>query len=250
MVRGRTAFRFKIRGVKLMHQIVVAVLCQGSRVGRWSTKFSRSQAQQLSPFFFSYRNTPIDPLDMVTVVLDNGASTIKVGIVGKDEKPRSEPDLNSFGLLNSQLGVNRIIPNAVIRSKGDKSTYFGHEMARCKDYSSLHYRLPFEKVWNLTCYFHANPLYSSSIVRATSWTGMPKRQFGTVSSQTKFLGWDFFHLSLPYSPHPPSRYISHIFFVTFLGGHNPGLSTDHRTLLQPSEFTRSLWSAGLRRVRI
>jgi len=26
-------------------------------------------------------------------------------------------------------------------------SYFGHEIARCKDYSSLHYRLPFEKVW-------------------------------------------------------------------------------------------------------
>lgn len=25
-------------------------------------------------------------------------------------------------------------------------TYFGHEVERCRDYSSLHYRLPFEKV--------------------------------------------------------------------------------------------------------
>ena len=25
-------------------------------------------------------------------------------------------------------------------------TYFGHEIERCRDYSSLHYRLPFEKV--------------------------------------------------------------------------------------------------------
>ncbi|KAF8956525.1 actin-related protein Arp6 [Flammula alnicola] len=60
------------------------------------------------------------------VVLDNGASTIKVGIVKKDAKPR-------------------IISNAVVRSKGDRATYFGHEITRCKDYSSLHYRLPFEK---------------------------------------------------------------------------------------------------------
>ncbi|GLB38716.1 putative actin family protein [Lyophyllum shimeji] len=63
------------------------------------------------------------------VVLDNGAYTIKAGIsVGGQEQ---EPP--------------RIIPNAVVRSKGDKMTYFGHEFARCKDYSSLHYRLPFEK---------------------------------------------------------------------------------------------------------
>ncbi|PPQ95265.1 hypothetical protein CVT26_014839 [Gymnopilus dilepis] len=60
------------------------------------------------------------------IVLDNGASTIKVGIAQKDPDPR-------------------IIPNAVVRSKGDKMTYFGHEIVRCKDYSSLHYRLPFEK---------------------------------------------------------------------------------------------------------
>ncbi|KAG6813018.1 hypothetical protein H0H92_014756 [Tricholoma furcatifolium] len=63
------------------------------------------------------------------VILDNGASTIKVG-------------------LSSSSGEHlapRIIPNAVTRSKGDKMTYFGHEFENCKDYSSLHYRLPFEK---------------------------------------------------------------------------------------------------------
>ena len=41
-------------------------------------------------------------------------------------------------------------------------------MAQCKDYSSLHYRLPFEKVWNLTYYFHANhyiPLVSLGLSR-------------------------------------------------------------------------------------
>lgn len=62
------------------------------------------------------------------VVLDNGASTIKAGIV--DEHVGLAP---------------RIISNAVVRSKGDKMTYFGHETEKCKDYSSLHYRLPFEK---------------------------------------------------------------------------------------------------------
>ncbi|PFH51208.1 hypothetical protein AMATHDRAFT_75070 [Amanita thiersii Skay4041] len=61
------------------------------------------------------------------VVLDNGASSVKAGLTGA---PNPDP---------------RIIPNAVIRSKGDKATYFGHEFERCRDYSSLHYRLPFEK---------------------------------------------------------------------------------------------------------
>ncbi|KAK2463382.1 hypothetical protein APHAL10511_004608 [Amanita phalloides] len=62
-----------------------------------------------------------------TIVLDNGASTVKAGLAGS-------PD--------DQL---QLIPNAVIRSKSDKITYFGHEFDRCKDYSSLHYRFPFEK---------------------------------------------------------------------------------------------------------
>jgi actin-related protein 6 len=38
------------------------------------------------------------------------------------------------------------VPNAIVRSKGDRATYFGHELERCRDYASLHYRLPFEKV--------------------------------------------------------------------------------------------------------
>ncbi|KAF8625937.1 hypothetical protein AX17_006663 [Amanita inopinata Kibby_2008] len=65
--------------------------------------------------------------DVPIVILDNGASTIKAGVsTSADIEPT-------------------IIPNAVIRSKGDKRTYFGHDFEHCKDYSSLHFRLPFEK---------------------------------------------------------------------------------------------------------
>ncbi|TDL17756.1 Actin/actin-like protein [Rickenella mellea] len=62
------------------------------------------------------------------VVLDNGASTIKASL----QHGQSSDDF-------------RIIPNAIVRSKGDRKTYFGHELAQCRDYSSLHYRLPFER---------------------------------------------------------------------------------------------------------
>ncbi|TFY76532.1 hypothetical protein EWM64_g7480 [Hericium alpestre] len=62
------------------------------------------------------RRTPV-------VVVDNGASTIKRQFTAR----------------------GRLVPNAIIRSKGDKTTYFGHEFAACRDFSSLHYRLPFEK---------------------------------------------------------------------------------------------------------
>ncbi|KDQ62817.1 hypothetical protein JAAARDRAFT_122230 [Jaapia argillacea MUCL 33604] len=61
-----------------------------------------------------------------TVVVDNGAATIKAGLTDGDSEPR-------------------LVANAVVRSRGDKTTYFGHEFERCRDYSSLHFRLPFEK---------------------------------------------------------------------------------------------------------
>ncbi|KAI9508411.1 actin-domain-containing protein [Russula earlei] len=60
------------------------------------------------------------------IVLDNGASSIKVGATTSPEDVR-------------------IVTNAIVRSKGDKITYFGHEFDACKDFSSLHFRLPFEK---------------------------------------------------------------------------------------------------------
>ncbi|KAK7046506.1 actin-related protein Arp6 [Favolaschia claudopus] len=65
---------------------------------------------------------------MVVVAFDNGGSTIKAGILG--HPTAVDP---------------RIVVNAVIRSKGDKATYVGHELDKCKDYSSLNYRLPVEK---------------------------------------------------------------------------------------------------------
>ncbi|KAF9020827.1 actin-like ATPase domain-containing protein [Hymenopellis radicata] len=70
-------------------------------------------------------------LHVPTVTLDNGASTIKCRAVSTHGEP---------------LPI-RIIPNAIIRSKGDKTTYFGHDFTteRCRDFASLSYRLPFEK---------------------------------------------------------------------------------------------------------
>ncbi|SJL07896.1 related to Actin-related protein 6 [Armillaria ostoyae] len=58
-----------------------------------------------------------------TVILDNGASTIKAGI--------------------SDGGPALLIPNAIARNKS--TTYFGHELLRCSDHASLTYRLPLDK---------------------------------------------------------------------------------------------------------
>lgn len=50
------------------------------------------------------------------------------------------------GICRSPRYEARSILNAIVRSKGDKTTYVGHEVENCQDFSSLHYRLPFEKV--------------------------------------------------------------------------------------------------------
>ncbi|KAJ3489979.1 hypothetical protein NLI96_g1756 [Meripilus lineatus] len=62
-----------------------------------------------------------------TLVVDNGAASIKIGF---STDPNAPP---------------RVIPNAIIRSKGDKATYIGDEIQHCRDFASLHFRLPFEK---------------------------------------------------------------------------------------------------------
>lgn len=61
-----------------------------------------------------------------TLILDNGAYTIKTGICDYDAVPR-------------------LIPNAIVRGKADKRNYIGDQLEECKDFSSLYYRLPFEK---------------------------------------------------------------------------------------------------------
>ncbi|TFK90533.1 actin-like protein Arp6 [Polyporus arcularius HHB13444] len=67
------------------------------------------------------------PATTSTIILDNGASTIKAGVLGvHNEQPQ-------------------VITNAVVRAKGDNATYIGHEVAKCRDFTSLRYRLPFEK---------------------------------------------------------------------------------------------------------
>ncbi|KAI0029849.1 actin-related protein Arp6 [Vararia minispora EC-137] len=66
------------------------------------------------------------------VVLENGASKIKVGVVNASTSVASQD-------------LQRVFPNAIIKSKGDKRTFYGADFEECKDCSGLNYRLPFEK---------------------------------------------------------------------------------------------------------
>ena len=63
-----------------------------------------------------------------TLVLDNGAYSIKAGIVTTDvETP-----------------VPEIFPNCIARDR-DKKTYVGSQLSSCKDFSEIAFRRPVEK---------------------------------------------------------------------------------------------------------
>ncbi|KAF9105019.1 Actin- protein 6 [Mortierella sp. GBA35] len=61
-----------------------------------------------------------------TLVVDNGASTIKFGFANEDTPYRT-------------------FSNNITRSKAERKTFVGDQLETCKDFSGLYYRLPFEK---------------------------------------------------------------------------------------------------------
>lgn len=69
---------------------------------------------------------PVPPT--TTLVLDNGADTIKAGFVS-DDKSDDKP---------------RIIPNCLARDRHRK-IYVGSELEKCKDFSEMAFRRPVEK---------------------------------------------------------------------------------------------------------
>jgi actin-related protein 6 len=66
-----------------------------------------------------------------TLVLDNGAYTIKAGLVSTGATPT--------------YGDCRVIPNCIARSTRDKRTYTASELDDCKDFGELAFRRPVEK---------------------------------------------------------------------------------------------------------
>ncbi|WPH02871.1 actin-like protein arp6 [Acrodontium crateriforme] len=65
-----------------------------------------------------------------TLILDNGACTLKTGFASGDEPNPSNC---------------HIIPNCIARSQRDKRTYIGAELYDCADYGELAFRRPVEK---------------------------------------------------------------------------------------------------------
>jgi actin-related protein 6 len=67
-----------------------------------------------------------------TLVLDNGAYTLKAGLVSSDSTEASYNDCT-------------VIPNCIARSTRDKRTYVASELDHCKDFGELAFRRPVEK---------------------------------------------------------------------------------------------------------
>ncbi|KAG0378626.1 Actin- protein 6 [Mortierella sp. AD032] len=61
-----------------------------------------------------------------TLVVDNGAATIKFGYADENTSYRT-------------------FSNNITRSKAERKTFVGDQLENCKDFSGLYYRLPFEK---------------------------------------------------------------------------------------------------------
>ncbi|KAF9518687.1 hypothetical protein BS47DRAFT_1416435 [Hydnum rufescens UP504] len=62
-----------------------------------------------------------------TLILDNGASTLKAGFAHLDSPPR-------------------LVSNAIVKPKGGGAKlYIGHEIEDCRDFFGLYYRRPFER---------------------------------------------------------------------------------------------------------
>ncbi|KAF2025961.1 actin-domain-containing protein [Setomelanomma holmii] len=67
-----------------------------------------------------------------TLVIDNGACSIKAGLVPGTSNAPTYDDC-------------RVIPNCIARSTRDKCTYVGSELDGCKDFGELAFRRPVEK---------------------------------------------------------------------------------------------------------
>lgn len=65
-----------------------------------------------------------------TLVLDNGAYTIKAGFAGPDIEVKSEDC--------------HVIPNCMARDRNRK-IYIGSELSKCKDFGEIQFRRPVEK---------------------------------------------------------------------------------------------------------
>ena len=74
-----------------------------------------------------------DPVQQQTLVLDNGAYSIKAGLVAAASPyPPTYDDC-------------RVIPNSIARSSRERRVYVASELQKCRDFGELTFRRPVEK---------------------------------------------------------------------------------------------------------
>lgn len=71
-----------------------------------------------------------------TLVVDNGAYTIKAGFVNHGD--------DNDDSINNQQQQPSVIPNCIARDR-DRKTYVGTELEKCKDFGEIVFRRPVEK---------------------------------------------------------------------------------------------------------
>jgi actin-related protein 6 len=79
------------------------------------------------------KKAPSDPIPQQTLVLDNGAYSIKAGLISTSaEEPPTYDNC-------------RVIPNCVARSSRDRRVYIASELEKCNDFGEMAFRRPVEK---------------------------------------------------------------------------------------------------------
>lgn len=136
--------------------------------------------------------------------------------------------------------LGRVIPNAIVRSKGDKSTYVGHEIEGCRDFSSLHFRLPFEKVCAQSC------IYSSC--EAVLKT---RRVILSIGMRRRLSGMDCSMRNISEYVSVDSHYWRRTSLKTqTIGGPDRFFAFDDRAIFQSAESPGRVRSIRLRGIRI
>lgn len=92
---------------------------------------SLASPTQIMPPKGSRKSTTSQPALNKTLVLDNGAYTLKLGLVASGSSPGYDDCT--------------VTPNCIARSTRDKCTYLASELDSCKDFGELAFRRPVEK---------------------------------------------------------------------------------------------------------
>ncbi|EJT74707.1 actin-like protein arp-6 [Gaeumannomyces tritici R3-111a-1] len=76
-----------------------------------------------------------------TLVLDNGAYTLKAGLVARSD---DDNDGDDSGATKKTPEEPRVIPNCIARDR-HRRTYVGSELSRCRDFGEMAFRRPVER---------------------------------------------------------------------------------------------------------